>query len=91
MAQKNLAQKIASDQIKDTPKAILENLFEDYYKYRRQLYVMNLVRGIFFGFGSVVGGTIVVALLLWLLSVLHYFPFLEQLTEAVQSSLESRQ
>ena len=48
-------------------KAMLEDMFNDYYRNRHKVYLMNFVRGIFFGLGSVLGGTIVVALLIWVL------------------------
>jgi hypothetical protein len=90
MGVKEAARAIKNDQIKTAPRAVLEDLFEDYYKHRRQLYWMNLWRGVFFGFGGVVGGTIFVALLLWLLSVLHFVPFLDGFVSAAQQSLEHR-
>lgn len=81
---------LAEDQLRMAPQAFLDDLYENYYSRRREIYLMNLVRGIFFGFGSVVGGTIVVALLLWLLSALHYVPFLDGVVDAVQQSLQNR-
>lgn len=47
---------------------IAEGMFDDFYKRRHRVYWFNLIRGIFFGFGSVLGGTILVALVLWLLN-----------------------
>lgn len=90
MGVKKIAKDIKDDQVKGAPRALLEDLFEDYYKHRRELYFMNLIRGVFFGFGSVIGGTLVVALLLWILSVLHYVPFLEGIVQAAEQSLENR-
>lgn len=87
--QKTLVHKLADDQVKGAPRTLLEDLFEDYYAHRHQLYLMNLIRGVFFGFGSVLGGTIVVALLLWLLSIFHYVPFLNDITDAAQHTLQS--
>jgi hypothetical protein len=87
---KKVAKDLKDDQVKGAPRAVLEDLFEDYYKHRRELYFMNLIRGVFFGFGSVIGGTLVVALLLWLLSALQYVPFLDGIVNAAQESLESR-
>lgn len=55
-------------------KAILEDLFYDFHRSRHQIYKMNFLRGIFFGVGSVLGATIVVALLLWILSRLVDLP-----------------
>lgn len=55
-------------------RAILEDLFYDFNSSRIQVYKMNFVRGIFLGFGTVIGGTIVVALLIWLLSLFANLP-----------------
>lgn len=90
MGVKKIAKDIKNDQIKSAPRAVLEDLFDDFYRHRKQVYWMNLIRGIFFGFGTVVGGTLVVALLLWLLSALQYVPFLDGITSAAQQSLENR-
>lgn len=88
MPAKNIVKKMADEQINSAPQATLESLFDEYYHKRRQIYWMNLVRGVFFGFGSVIGGTLVVALLLWLLSVLQFIPFLDGIIEAAQTSLQ---
>ncbi len=85
---KGVVKQSIEDQVKYAPQAFLDDLFENYYSRRREIYVMNLVRGIFFGFGSLVGGTIVVALLLWVLSVLNYVPFLDGIMNSVQESLQ---
>jgi len=85
---KGVIKQFAKEQLQYAPQAFLEDLFENYYSRRREIYVMNLVRGIFFGFGSVIGGTIVVALLLWLLSALHFIPFLDGIVNSVQESLQ---
>lgn len=62
--------------------------FQDYYKNRRKIYWLNLVRGIWFGLGSAIGGTLVVAAILWLLSVLNQVPFLSDIVENVKRTLE---
>lgn len=46
---------------------LLEELFYDFYYSRGQVYWVNFVRGLFFGLGTIIGGTVVVALLIWLL------------------------
>lgn len=53
--------------------AVLEDLFYDFNRSRGQVYKMNFVRGILFGAGSVIGGTVVIALAVWLLSLLGAF------------------
>jgi len=87
---KSVVQNIKDDQLKNAPQAFLEDLYENYYSRRREIYMMNLFRGVFFGFGSVVGGTIVVALLLWILSALEFVPFVDGLVDGAQKSLEQR-
>lgn len=65
-----VAQKVKEDNERGARESFLEDLFYDFNRSRVQIYKMNFVRGIFFGFGSVLGGTIVVALLVWLLSTI---------------------
>ncbi len=56
---------------------LLEELFYDFYRSRGQIYWLNFVRGIFFGFGTIVGGTVIVAILIWVLSlVANWFPWI---------------
>jgi hypothetical protein len=47
---------------------LVEELFYDFHSSRHQVYLMNFFRGIFFGFGTVLGGTVVVAIIIWILS-----------------------
>jgi hypothetical protein len=72
--------------VKDTPEVgesggerharrqLLEELFYDFDHSRSQIYWTNFVRGIFFGLGSVLGGTVIVALVVWLLGQFVGFP-----------------
>lgn len=55
-------------------KAVLEQLFYDFNQSRTQIFWMNFFRGIFFGVGSVIGATIVVALLVSILSFFADLP-----------------
>jgi len=71
---KKVLAKAKKDNENGARKAILEDLFYDFHKSRRQVYGMNFIRGIFFGVGSVLGGTVVVALVVWLLSLLVDIP-----------------
>lgn len=47
---------------------VLTDIFEDLYRKRARIYRMNFVRGILFGLGSALGGTVVLAIIAWLLS-----------------------
>lgn len=66
---KNIKQKFRDDQERGARENVLEDLFNDFNRNRFTIYKFNFVRGIFFGFGSVIGGTVVIALLLWLLNL----------------------
>ncbi|MFZ1249894.1 MAG: DUF5665 domain-containing protein [Candidatus Microsaccharimonas sp.] len=55
-------------------RAILEDLFYDFNKSRGQVYHVNFIRGLFFGLGSVLGATLVVAIVLGILSLLTDIP-----------------
>ncbi len=86
---KKIVTKIKLDNENGSRKAILEDLFYDFHKNRHQVYKMNFIRGVFFGVGSVVGGTIVVALLVWLLTRLVDLPggvgsFIQYVVDVVQ-------
>lgn len=48
----------------------------------------SIISGIGRGFGFVIGGTIVVALLLWILSLLGNIPFFDNLTDKVQGAIQ---
>jgi len=71
---KKALSKVKTENENGARRAIIEDLFYDFHKSRRQVYFMNFTRGVFFGVGSVVGGTIVVAIVLWLMSLLVDIP-----------------
>ncbi len=75
-------------QAADLRRDVFEEFFNDYYKHRRKVYHLNLVRGIWFGFGSVLGGTLLITILLWILSLFHQIPFLNDVIDTIQSSIE---
>jgi Domain of unknown function (DUF5665) len=69
--------------------AVLEDLFYDFHKSRHQVYWMNFIRGIFFGVGSILGGTIVIALVVAVLNLLVDVPggigdFVQYIVDLVQ-------
>ena len=72
----------------EAKRAVLEELFNDLYRDRVRIYKINFVRGILFGAGSAVGGTIILALIVWLLSLFVNFPVIGDLFENAQQSIE---
>jgi len=88
---KKVIKKVARDNEIGARRAILEDLFYDFHQSRRQVYVMNFVRGIFFGVGSIVGGTLVVALVVAVLSLLTDIPggigdFIQYIVDIVENT-----
>lgn len=93
MAKKNLVKKAATrikeDNERGAREDFLEQLFHDFHRNRTQVYQMNFIRGIFFGLGSVLGGTVVIALLAWILSFFVQLPGIGTSIEQVQQSIQS--
>lgn len=72
----------------EAKRVVLEELFNDIYHDRKRVYKMNFFRGILFGAGSAIGGTIILALIVWLLSLFVHAPFVGELFENAQQSIE---
>lgn len=87
---RSAAQKFKDDNVSAAKWDLLEELFNDVYSHRKYIYQVNFFRGIFFGFGSVIGGTIIIALLIWILSLLSgVFPALDNLFNNLSGLLET--
>lgn len=91
MAKKSPAQQLAHHERVSARRALLEELFNDFYDDRRNIYKMNFFRGIFFGLGSVLGATIVVAIIVWLLSFFVNIPGIGNEIQKAQDTLQSAQ
>lgn len=87
---KKLAKKIRDDSERDARYSLLEELFNDFNRNRFEVYKTNFFRGIFFGLGSVLGGTVLIAFLTWILSFFIVIPGIGQPIEKVQQTIESR-
>lgn len=66
----------------------LEILFATDYIDKKRLYVENFFRGIFFGAGGVIGATILIALLIWTLSLFDTLPVIGPVFENTKQSIE---
>ncbi len=91
MAKKSIVEKTVHDQRKGARRAVLEELFNDLYDDRRNIYKMNFFRGIFFGLGSVLGASVVAALVVWILSFFVQIPGIGNAAEKAQNTIESHQ
>lgn len=74
----------------DVRKEMYEEFFYSFYKQRRKVYWMNFVRGIFFGLGTFLSGTVVIAAVAWLLSYFVTIPgigdFIRQILDSIQKA-----
>ncbi len=61
----------------------LDDMFNDVYRNRKRIYGINFIRGVFFGLGAFLGGTVVVALIVWILSRFDW-PIIERLLDVLQ-------
>lgn len=69
---------------------MFEQLFDDFYTNRGKVYKVNFFRGLFFGFGSVLGGTVFVAVVVWILSALaNWTPFIGDVIRAIVKMVEA--
>jgi len=92
MAGKNIVKKAAnrlkSDNERGARNGLIEDLFYDFNRARAEVYKMNFIRGIFFGFGSVLGGTVVIALLAWMLSLFVDIPGIGNSIQDIQQTIQ---
>jgi hypothetical protein len=82
-----IAKKMKNDNERGARHDLIEELFYDLHRSRRQVYLMNFIRGIFFGLGSVLGGTILVAIIIWTLSLFVDWPGIGQFFQQLQDTL----
>lgn len=64
-----IAKKVRDNNERGARRALLEDIFNDMNRNRFSVYKMNFFRGISFGFGSVLGATLLIAFLIWILSL----------------------
>lgn len=88
MAKKKPTQRISDDE-RGARRALIEQFFYDFSRSPAKVYWINFVRGIFFGVGSILGGTIVIAIIVWVLSWLVDLPggigsFVQYIVDLVQ-------
>lgn len=86
---KKLAKKLKKDNENGSRMAVLEDLFYDFNRSRADVYKMNFIRGIFFGLGSALGGTVILAIAVWVLSLFVDLPGVGQSIQEFQDALRS--
>lgn len=66
----------------------LEALVDSGHIDHSRVYKVNFWRGVFFGFGAALGGTIVIASIIYILSLFTEIPFVGNIAETVRDSLD---
>lgn len=88
---KKIVNKIRSDNERGARQNLLEELFFDFNRNKTQIYFINFMRGLFFGLGGVIGGTIVLGLIIWLLSqFVNIFPPLADFINNLVTTMQQR-
>lgn len=65
----------------------LEYLLAAGYVSKKRLYKENFIRGIFFSLGSVLGATVVLALILWIISFANDVPVIGKVVKNIEHSI----
>ena len=68
----------------------LEEFYELGYINKKQAVSFTFLKGIAQGFGIFIGGTVVVAIVLWILGTFNHVPLIGPLNDAVQRSTTSQ-
>lgn len=66
---------------------LLQSVYETGFFNKKRMFMMMFVRGVFTGLGGVVGATLVLALLLWILSFFQEIPLIGPLFESIPQTV----
>ena len=69
---------------------MLINIYESGYLDRNEAYKQSFIKGLIGGFAGVLGATILIALLIWALSLFNNIPLVSRFTSRVIHSVESQ-
>ncbi len=69
---------------------IVASVYESGYLDAAKSYRMSLLKGVMQGLGGVVGATVGIALLIWILSLFGELPLIGNFVDAVRRTIEQR-
>lgn len=70
---------------------MVENIYLTGYIDKNQMYKMSFLKGLVTGLGGVLGATIVVGLLLWVLSLFNRVPLIGPITEQIKETVQTQE
>lgn len=70
---------------------LTEVLLKAEYVDRKSYYLHNFLRGVVVGAGTVIGATVLIALLLWILSIFDTVPFIGPFVNHTRTTIEQHQ
>lgn len=88
LKKKKTEQEIKKDEYEQIGRQIV-SLYDSVNPKKGALYKSALIKGILGGVGGVLGATLVIALLLWILSLLNNVPLVGDFFEAVSRTIEN--
>lgn len=88
MSKKNDTKELSKKQYEELGR-IVASVYETGYLDAAKSYRQSFLKGLFQGLGGVLGATILVAILIWILSLFSELPFVGRVTEQVQSTIQS--
>lgn len=68
----------------------MQDFFNSGYVSKKQAFWYSFLKGVLSGAGGIIGGTIAISLLLWLLTSFQTVPLLNHVANNVRSTLQSR-
>lgn len=69
---------------------IVASVYESGYLDTHKSYKMSFVKGLFQGLGGAMGATILVALVLWVLSLFSQVPLVSRFTESIRNTVTTQ-
>jgi hypothetical protein len=68
----------------------LENIYLTGYINKHEMFKMSFLKGLVTGFGGIVGATIGLTILVWILSLLSNVPLIDRAADNVKDSVQSQ-
>lgn len=82
--------KLTTKQYEDLGR-IVASVYETGYLDAAKSYKQSFVKGVFQGFGGVIGATVLVALLIWILSLFSSVPLVGRFIDRVEETVDGQQ